>query len=121
MCADERTVTNNPASPRLTPGAKAPSLTARSSGSMAIRPRTRKAGSAGMAEMLLSSAVHDTVPKRYVRPESQRPRLAEVVSGGSIPVVDLTCSDRAAVVSAIGDACRSHGFFQVNWFAERGS
>ncbi|GJM91327.1 hypothetical protein PR202_ga07690 [Eleusine coracana subsp. coracana] len=66
-----------------------------------------------MAEQLLSTAVHDTVPVCYVRPESQRPRLAEVVAGARIPVVDLACPDRAAVVSAIGDACRSHGFFQV--------
>ncbi|XP_062200569.1 flavanone 3-dioxygenase 2-like isoform X2 [Phragmites australis] len=66
-----------------------------------------------MAEQLLSTAVHDTVPGRYVRPESQRPRLAEVVAGARIPVVDLACPDSAAVVSAIGAACRSHGFFQI--------
>lgn len=66
-----------------------------------------------MAEQLLSTAVHDTVPVRYVRPESQRPRLGEVVAGARIPVVDLACPDRAAVVAAIGNACRSHGFFQV--------
>jgi hypothetical protein len=60
-----------------------------------------------MAEpQLLSTAVHHTV-----RAESERPRLGEVVSGARIPVVDLSCPDRAAV--AIGDACRSHGFFQV--------
>nr|CAB3500294.1 unnamed protein product [Digitaria exilis] len=66
-----------------------------------------------MAEHLLSTAVHRTMPGSYVRPESQRPRLAEVVSGAPIPVVDLSSTDRAAVVRAIGDACRSHGFFQV--------
>jgi salicylic acid 3-hydroxylase len=67
-----------------------------------------------MAEpQLLSTAVHHTVPGRYVRAESERPRLGEVVSGARIPVVDLSCPDRAAVASAIGDACRSHGFFQV--------
>jgi hypothetical protein len=60
-------------------------------------------------------AVDDTLPESYVRPESQRPRLVEVVSrhGARIPVVDLASPDRAAVVAAIGDACRSHGFFQV--------
>ena len=66
-----------------------------------------------MAEHLLSTAVHDTLPGSYVRPESQRPRLAEVVTGARIPVVDLGSPDRAEVVAAIGDACRSHGFFQV--------
>ncbi|RCV44047.1 hypothetical protein SETIT_9G342600v2 [Setaria italica] len=66
-----------------------------------------------MAENLLSTAVHRTMPGNYVRPEAQRPRLAEVVSGARIPVVDLTSPDRAAVVAAIGGACRTHGFFQV--------
>ncbi|OEL22445.1 Protein DOWNY MILDEW RESISTANCE 6 [Dichanthelium oligosanthes] len=66
-----------------------------------------------MAEHLLSTAVHHTMPGNYVRPESQRPRLKEVVSGALIPVVDLACPDRAKVVAAIGDACRSHGFFQI--------
>ncbi|RLN42451.1 hypothetical protein C2845_PM01G19960 [Panicum miliaceum] len=49
-----------------------------------------------MAEHLLSTAVHRTMPGNYVRPEAQRPRLAEVVSGARIPVVDLACSGRAA-------------------------
>jgi len=66
-----------------------------------------------MAEHLLSTAAHRTMPGNYVRPEAQRPRLAEVVSGAPIPVVDLACPDRAAAVAAIGAACRSHGFFQV--------
>ncbi|RCV29792.1 hypothetical protein SETIT_6G041500v2 [Setaria italica] len=45
---------------------------------------------------------------------SQRPHLAEVVSGACVPVVDLACPDRAAVVAAIGGACcRTHGFFQL--------
>ncbi|TVU31900.1 hypothetical protein EJB05_23605, partial [Eragrostis curvula] len=66
-----------------------------------------------MAAQLLSTSVHDTVPGQYVRPESQRPRLGEVVAGARIPVVDLACPDRAALVSAVGGACRSHGFFQV--------
>lgn len=66
-----------------------------------------------MAEHLLSTAVHETMPGKYVRPESQRPRLAEVVADARIPVIDLASPDRAAVVSAIGAACRAHGFFQV--------
>jgi salicylic acid 3-hydroxylase len=57
----------------------------------------------------------------WIKPRrGEEARLAEVVSVGRIPVVDLACPDRAAVVCAIGDACRSHGFFQVNWPAERG-
>jgi hypothetical protein len=66
-----------------------------------------------MAVHLLSTTVHHTMPGNYVRPErQQRGRLAEVVSGARIPVVDLTSPDRAAVVAAICGACRTHGFFQ---------
>jgi hypothetical protein len=57
------------------------------------------------AELLLPMAVDDTLPGSYVRPESQRPRLAEAVTGARIPVVDLASPDRAAVVAAIGEAC----------------
>ncbi|XP_006649297.2 flavanone 3-dioxygenase 2-like isoform X1 [Oryza brachyantha] len=66
-----------------------------------------------MAEQLISTADHDTLPGSYVRPEAQRPRLAEVVADASIPVVDLADPDRAHLVSQVGAACRSHGFFQV--------
>jgi hypothetical protein len=67
-----------------------------------------------MAVHLLSTTVHHTMPGNYVRPEKQqRRRLAEVVSGARIPVVDLASPDRAAVVAAIYSACRTHGFFQV--------
>ncbi|KAL6589248.1 hypothetical protein ACP70R_013117 [Stipagrostis hirtigluma subsp. patula] len=62
---------------------------------------------------LISTAAHDTLPGSYVRPEAQRPRLGEVVPDADIPVVDLADPDRAAVVARIGDACRTHGFFQV--------
>ncbi|GJN09267.1 hypothetical protein PR202_ga27257 [Eleusine coracana subsp. coracana] len=62
---------------------------------------------------LISTAVHDRLPENYVRPETQRPRLDEVVPDADIPVVDLANSDRAAVVAQIGQACRTHGFFQV--------
>uniref|UniRef100_A0A0E0BD56 Fe2OG dioxygenase domain-containing protein n=1 Tax=Oryza glumipatula TaxID=40148 RepID=A0A0E0BD56_9ORYZ len=71
------------------------------------------AAEAEQQHQLLSTAVHDTMPGKYVRPESQRPRLDLVVSDARIPVVDLASPDRAAVVSAVGDACRTHGFFQV--------
>ncbi|XP_062216945.1 flavanone 3-dioxygenase 2-like isoform X2 [Phragmites australis] len=66
-----------------------------------------------MADQLISTAEHDKLPGSYVRPETQRPRLHEVVTDADIPVVDLASSDGAAVVAQIGAACRSHGFFQV--------
>uniref|UniRef100_A0A0D9VNV1 Fe2OG dioxygenase domain-containing protein n=1 Tax=Leersia perrieri TaxID=77586 RepID=A0A0D9VNV1_9ORYZ len=66
-----------------------------------------------MAEQLISTADHDTLPGNYVRPESQRPRLADVVVDASIPVIDLSNSDHADLVSQVAVACHSHGFFQV--------
>ncbi|VAI10762.1 unnamed protein product [Triticum turgidum subsp. durum] len=66
-----------------------------------------------MAEQLISTAVHHTLPDSYVRSEADRPRLDEVVPDADIPVVDLANPDRAAVVAQIGAACSSHGFFQV--------
>jgi isopenicillin N synthase-like dioxygenase len=66
-----------------------------------------------MAEQLISTSVHHTLPESYVRSEAERPRLDEVVPDATIPVVDLSNPDRAAVVAQIGAACRSHGFFQV--------
>uniref|UniRef100_R7VZS5 Naringenin,2-oxoglutarate 3-dioxygenase n=1 Tax=Aegilops tauschii TaxID=37682 RepID=R7VZS5_AEGTA len=67
-----------------------------------------------MAEQLISTAVHHTLPDSYVRSEADRPRLDEVVPDADIPVVDLANPDRAAVVAQIGAACSSHGFFQVS-------
>uniref|UniRef100_K4A4Z7 Fe2OG dioxygenase domain-containing protein n=1 Tax=Setaria italica TaxID=4555 RepID=K4A4Z7_SETIT len=67
----------------------------------------------GMADQLISTAVHEELPENYVRPEAQRPRLHEVVSDAQIPVVDLADPDPAAVVASIGEACTTHGFFQV--------
>jgi salicylic acid 3-hydroxylase len=66
-----------------------------------------------MADQLISTAVHHKLPGNYVRPETQRPRLDEVVPDADIPVIDLANPDRAAVVAQVGDACRTHGFFQV--------
>ncbi|CAD6209308.1 unnamed protein product [Miscanthus lutarioriparius] len=66
-----------------------------------------------MAEQLISTAEHDRLPDSYVRPETQRPRLREVVPDAEIPVVDLADPDRAAVVARVAEACRTHGFFQV--------
>ncbi|CAN6321684.1 unnamed protein product [Urochloa humidicola] len=59
-----------------------------------------------MADQLISTATHDQLPESYVRPESQRPRLDEVVSDAQIPVVDLAVDpDPTAVVARIGEAC----------------
>ncbi|XP_042406290.1 uncharacterized protein LOC121996393 isoform X2 [Zingiber officinale] len=43
-----------------------------------------------MADLLLSAASHQlgSSPELYVRPESQRPRLDEVISDATIPIVD---------------------------------
>lgn len=53
------------------------------------------------------------LPRSYVRPESERPRLSEVSAFEHVPIIDLGCNDRSRVVHQIGDACRFYGFFQV--------
>lgn len=65
--------------------------------------------------MLLATGIrHATLPESYVRPESERPRVAEVAQYcEDVPIIDLGCDDRHAVVKQIGDACRKYGFFQV--------
>ncbi|KAG6497582.1 hypothetical protein ZIOFF_045483 [Zingiber officinale] len=71
------------------------------------------------AVLLADVACHAKyVPSRYIRPPSSRPNIADVDASGSaiIPLVDLrdlSGPGRAAVVQAIGSACRGHGFFQV--------
>ncbi|URD86970.1 hypothetical protein MUK42_27439 [Musa troglodytarum] len=67
-----------------------------------------------MADQLLSTVSHhSSVPDNYVRPESQRPRLHEVVRDADIPTIDLGSLDVSRVIAQVGDACRSFGFFQV--------
>ncbi|CAL9159581.1 unnamed protein product [Musa hybrid cultivar] len=67
-----------------------------------------------MADQLLSTAPdYHSLPENYIRPEDQRPVLAEVVSDAHIPAIDMGAPDRSHVVSQIGHACRSYGFFQV--------
>ncbi|CAL9780812.1 unnamed protein product [Musa acuminata subsp. burmannicoides] len=67
-----------------------------------------------MADQLLSTVTyHETLPENYVRPESQRPRLTQVISDGNIPIIDLGSSDKSRIISQIGKACQSYGFFQV--------
>ncbi|XP_042400386.1 flavanone 3-dioxygenase 2-like [Zingiber officinale] len=53
---------------------------------------------------------HASLPSSYVRPESQRPCLEEVITNANIPTIDLTSFD---VVAQVAHACSSHGFFQV--------
>ncbi|CAL9160083.1 unnamed protein product [Musa hybrid cultivar] len=67
-----------------------------------------------MADQLLS-AVSDyaSIPESYVRPESQRPRLNEVIRGANIPTIDLGSEDELQIIAQVADASRSFGFFQV--------
>ncbi|KAJ4773840.1 2-oxoglutarate (2OG) and Fe(II)-dependent oxygenase superfamily protein [Rhynchospora pubera] len=67
-----------------------------------------------MAEQLLSIApCHDTLPKNYIRPVSQRPRLSEVVTDTNIPIIDLSSPNKSLIISQIANACEKYGFFQV--------
>lgn len=67
-----------------------------------------------MADQLLSTVTyHETLPENYVRPESQRPRLTQVISDANIPIIDLGSPDKSRIISQIGKACQSYGFFQV--------
>lgn len=64
--------------------------------------------------VLSSGFNHSTLPQSYVRPESQRPCMSEVVdSDDLVPVIDMSCTDRNVIVHQIGEACRLYGFFQV--------
>ncbi|RWW46162.1 hypothetical protein BHE74_00047895 [Ensete ventricosum] len=40
-----------------------------------------------------------TLPENYVRPEDQRPRLAEVVSDAHIPIIDMSAPDKSHVLN----------------------
>ncbi|XP_008797642.1 flavanone 3-dioxygenase 2-like [Phoenix dactylifera] len=67
-----------------------------------------------MADQLLSTGPpRRTLPESYVRPESERPRLAEVESDTNIPVIDLGADNESHIISQIGAACQSYGFFQI--------
>ncbi|KAF3628454.1 protein DOWNY MILDEW RESISTANCE 6 [Capsicum chacoense] len=64
--------------------------------------------------VLSSGTKYSTLPETYIRPESQRPRLSEVVDCEDfIPVIDMSCTDRNIIVHQIGQACLLYGFFQV--------
>uniref|UniRef100_A0A0D9ZPP3 Fe2OG dioxygenase domain-containing protein n=2 Tax=Oryza TaxID=4527 RepID=A0A0D9ZPP3_9ORYZ len=63
---------------------------------------------------LLSTVEHrETLPEGYARPESDRPRLAEVATDSNIPLIDLASPDKPRVIAEIAQACRTYGFFQV--------
>ncbi|KAK4777330.1 hypothetical protein SAY87_017517 [Trapa incisa] len=64
-------------------------------------------------KVISSGARYSSLPESYVRPESERPRLSEVSTCDSVPVIDLDCQDRAHSVEQIKYACTSYGFFQV--------
>ncbi|KAJ1703002.1 hypothetical protein LUZ63_002781 [Rhynchospora breviuscula] len=64
-----------------------------------------------MAE-LLSTKIHETLPEKYVRPETQRPLFSEVITETKIPIIDLK-SPVDQTISQIAHACQSYGFFQV--------
>ncbi|RRT67143.1 hypothetical protein B296_00022908 [Ensete ventricosum] len=72
-----------------------------------------------MASQLLSAAGnHVSLPEIYVRPESQRPRLHDVINDANIPVIDLGSPDRQQIVAQVADACRSFGFFQAKYYSD---
>lgn len=67
-----------------------------------------------MDRKVLSSGIrYSNLPESYIRPESERPRLSEVLECEDVPIVDLGCENRAQIVHQIGEACRLYGFFQV--------
>ncbi|KAH0690060.1 hypothetical protein KY289_017418 [Solanum tuberosum] len=67
-----------------------------------------------METKVISSGIHhSTLPQSYIRPESDRPRLSEVVDCENVPIIDLGCGDQAQIIRQIGEACQTYGFFQV--------
>lgn len=69
-----------------------------------------------MAGQLLSTGQkHESLPVNYIRPEAERPRLAEVQEDHNIPVIDLSQPDKALIIQQVAHACQSYGFFQVQY------
>lgn len=64
-------------------------------------------------QVLSTGIPHESLPLTYIRPESDRPRLAEVSQIDNVPVIDLACENRALIVDQIRHACSTFGFFQV--------
>jgi len=68
-----------------------------------------------MDNMLVSSwfHLHSTVPLPYVQPPESRPGTASVISGKTVPVVDLGGHDHAETLLHVLRASEEYGFFQV--------
>lgn len=67
-----------------------------------------------MDSKVLSTGIpFTTLPENYIRPESERPRLSEVADCENVPIIDLSCDDRAQIIEQLADACSRYGFFQV--------
>ncbi|GMH19711.1 hypothetical protein Nepgr_021552 [Nepenthes gracilis] len=64
-------------------------------------------------KVLCTGIRHRSLPEKYVRPESERPKLTEISDCEDVPVVDLGSGDKSQINQQIGDACRLFGFFQV--------
>ncbi|PIN23790.1 Iron/ascorbate family oxidoreductase [Handroanthus impetiginosus] len=62
---------------------------------------------------VISGIQFSSLPSSYIRPESERPNLCEVLDCDNVPVINLACEDRSLIIKQIGDACREYGFFQV--------
>ncbi|CAA2986383.1 protein DOWNY MILDEW RESISTANCE 6-like [Olea europaea var. sylvestris] len=56
---------------------------------------------------------YSTLPKSYVRPALEQPKLSEVADWETVPMIDLGCEDESSIIQQIGDACRDYGLFQV--------
>lgn len=69
----------------------------------------------GAAAKVISGTHYSALPRSYVRSESERPKLSEVVECNNIPIIDLSCQDSDLVIRQVGDACRDFGFFQVGF------
>lgn len=66
---------------------------------------------------LLAESGIQTVPPRYIRSPSERPREDEILSHDVLPIVDLSYLEdenkRSGCLSLIRHACEHWGFFQV--------
>jgi isopenicillin N synthase-like dioxygenase len=54
-----------------------------------------------------------SLPESYIRPESDRPNLSQVLDCDNVPIIDLGSPDKNQIIQQIQDACREYGFFQV--------
>ncbi|KAJ4955698.1 hypothetical protein NE237_012481 [Protea cynaroides] len=67
-----------------------------------------------MESKVLSTGIRlSNLPQSYIRPNSERPRLSEVIDCENVPVINLGSEEKSLISRQIGDACRSYGFFQV--------